>query len=92
MFFRSEISPRIFHGQTQNNAGPHTLAGRRYIESPANGWRFFLFVRENKEVVYCALGPATKISIEGDRPMSVQWKLEVPLPMELFRLFSVLRA
>jgi len=24
-----------------------------------NGWRFFLFVRENKEAAYCALGPAT---------------------------------
>ncbi len=85
------ISPEIFHWQTQNNAGPDTPAGRRYIESPENGWRFFLFVRENKEAAYCALGSATKVHIEGDRPMSVHWKLEVPLPAELFRAFSVLR-
>jgi hypothetical protein len=86
------ISPELFHWQTQNNAGPDTPAGRRYIESPENGWRFFLFVRENKEAAYCALGPATKVHIEGDRPMSLHWKLEVALPMELFRAFSVLRA
>ena len=86
------ISPEIFHWQTQNNAGPDTPAGRRYIESPENGWRFFLFVRENKEAAYCALGPATKVLLEGDRPMSLHWKLEVALPMELFRAFSVLRA
>lgn len=86
------ISSELFHWQTQNNAGPDTPAGRRYMESPENGWRFFLFVRENKEAAYCALGPATKVHIEGDRPMSVQWKLEVALPMELFRAFSVLRA
>jgi superfamily II DNA or RNA helicase len=86
------ISPEIFHWQTQNNAGPDTPAGRRYIESRENGWRFFLFVRENKEAAYCALGPATKVHIEGDRPMSLHWKLEVALPMELFRVFSVLRA
>ncbi len=86
------ISPELFHWQTQNNAGPDTPAGRRYMESPENGWRFFLFVRENKEAAYCALGAATKVHIEGDRPMSVHWKLEVPLPMELFRAFSVLRA
>ena len=86
------ISPEIFHWQTQNNAGPDTLAGRRYMESPQNGWRFFLFVRENKETAYCALGPATRVHIEGDRPMSLHWKLEVALPMELFRSFSVLRA
>jgi hypothetical protein len=85
------ISPDIFHWQTQNHAGPDTPAGRRYIESPENGWRFFLFVRENKEAAYCALGPATKVHIEGDRPMSLQWKLDVGLPMELFRSFSVLR-
>ncbi len=86
------ISPEIFHWQTQNNAGPDTPAGRRYVESPDNGWRFFLFVRENKEAAYCAIGPATNVHIEGDRPMSVHWKLEVALPMELFRAFSVLRA
>jgi hypothetical protein len=86
------ISPELFHWQTQNNAGPDTPAGRRYIESPENGWRFFLFIRENKEAAYCAVGAVTKVSIEGDRPMSVQWKLEAPLPMDLFRSFSVLRA
>jgi hypothetical protein len=74
------------------HTGPDTPAGRRYIESPENDWRFFLFVRENKEAAYCALGPATKVHIEGDRPMSLHWKLEVALPMELFRAFSVLRA
>jgi hypothetical protein len=56
------ISPEIFHWQTQNNAGPDTPAGRRYIESPENRWRFFLFVRENKEAAYCALGPATRFT------------------------------
>jgi superfamily II DNA or RNA helicase/HKD family nuclease len=86
------ISPEIFHWQTQNSAGPDTTAGRRYSESPENGWRFFLFVRENKDAAYCALGPATKVQIEGDRPMSLQWKLAVALPMKLFRSFSVLRA
>ena len=86
------ISPEIFHWQTQNSAGPDTPAGRRYIESSGNGWRFFLFVRERKESSYAAIGPATQCSVEGDRPMSVHWKLEVPLPMDLFRSFSVLRA
>ncbi|HKI85549.1 MAG TPA: hypothetical protein VKA53_02275 [Thermoanaerobaculia bacterium] len=47
-------------------------------------------MRENKEAAYRALGPATEVHIEGDRPMSLHWKLEVPLPMELFRAFSVL--
>jgi hypothetical protein len=36
--------------------------------------------------------PATRGHIEGGRPMSLHWTLEVRLPMELFRAFSVLRA
>jgi hypothetical protein len=86
------ISPEIFHWQTQNNAGPETMSGRRYVESPENGWRFFLFVREARDCAYIALGQVRKISVEGSRPMSIQWRLEVPLPVELFRSFSVLRA
>jgi hypothetical protein len=52
----------------------------------------FAFRGGNKEAAYCAIGPATKVHIEGDRPMSLHWKLEVATPMELFRAFSVLRA
>jgi hypothetical protein len=55
------------------------------VSSPGNGWRYFLFVRERKEAAYCAIGPGTQIAIEGDRPMLLHWKLEVPSPMELFR-------
>ncbi|HRQ57413.1 MAG TPA: DUF3427 domain-containing protein [Azoarcus taiwanensis] len=56
------ISPERFHWQSQRTAGPDTVAGRRYIESPANGWRFQLFVRETRDHPYrpsarCCLNP-----------------------------------
>ena len=86
------ISPELFHWQTQNSAGLDTPAGRRYAESHENGWRFLLFVRETREDAYCAIGQVSQISIEGDRPMSIVWRLTDPLPAELFRAFSVLRA
>ena len=86
------ISPELFHWQTQNSAGPDTPAGRRYSESDQNRWRFMLFVRETRDDAYCAVGQVNKVSIQGDRPMSIVWRLEVPLPTELFRTFSVLRA
>ncbi len=86
------ISPELFHWQTQNSAGPDTPAGRRYAESPDNGWKFLLFVRETREDAYCTIGQVSRVTIEGDRPMSIVWRLEVPLPTELFRAFSVLRA
>jgi hypothetical protein len=86
------ISPELFHWQTQNSAGPDTNSGRRYAESPENGWQFFLFVRESREHAYSALGKVNRMSIEGDRPMSIIWRLAVPLSTELFRALSVLRA
>jgi superfamily II DNA or RNA helicase/HKD family nuclease len=85
------ISAERFHWQTQNSAGPDTSSGRRYVESSTNGWQFQLFVRPRKGDAYRACGRVTLESAEGDRPMSIVWKLEIPLPVRLFREFSVLR-
>jgi hypothetical protein len=87
------ISPELFHWQSQNSAGETTPAGRRYIESPGNDWRFQLFVRETTDHPFIALGPAYLEGIPtGSKPMSMVWKLERPIPTALFRRFTVLRA
>ena len=85
------ISAERFHWQTQNSAGPDTKVGRRYLESPDNGWQFQLFVRQTRKDPYRACGPVTLLQAEGNRPMSILWKLDVPLPARLFQAFSVLR-
>jgi hypothetical protein len=69
--------------------------GRRYLESvdtPANDWRFYLFVRENKDSAFAALGEAVLIKAEGERPISITWELKNAMPMELYRHFSILRS
>lgn len=89
------VSQTLFHWQSQVSAGTNTAAGRRYIESPGNGWRFQLFVRKNEDSPYRVCGPVTladENAVRGDRPLSIQWKLEVPLPPDLFGQFSVLRS
>jgi len=86
------ISAERFHWQSQNSAGPDTSGGRRYLESASNGWQFQLFVRPRKGEAYRACGPVTLESAEGNRPMSIVWRLQTPLPARLFREFSVLRA
>ena len=85
------ISPERFHWQSQNSASPNTAAGRRYLESPGNGWSFQLFVRRSKGEAYRACGPVTLERSDGERPMTVYWKLVVPLPVRLFQEFSILR-
>ncbi|MCK0510022.1 DUF3427 domain-containing protein [Aromatoleum buckelii] len=85
------ISPELFHWQSQRTAGPDTAAGSRYCESPGNGWQFQLFVREARGQAYRALGPVRLERCEGDRPLSITWRLERALPVGVFRRYSVLR-
>jgi hypothetical protein len=85
------ISPGRFHWQSQNSAGPDTPVGRRYLESPGNGWSFQLFVRTAKGKPYRACGPVTLERAEGEKPMSIYWQLAVHLPNQLFREFCILR-
>ncbi|MBK1689021.1 DUF3427 domain-containing protein [Rubrivivax gelatinosus] len=85
------ISAERFHWQSQNSAGPDTPGGRRYLDSAANGWQFQLFVRPRKGEPYRACGRVVLESAEGDRPMSIVWRLVAALPARWFREFSVLR-
>ncbi|MDD3354411.1 DUF3427 domain-containing protein [Zoogloea sp.] len=85
------ISAERFHWQSQNAASPETPAGRRYLDSPSNGWRFQLFVRTAKGTPYRACGPVVLEEAAGSKPMNIHWRLEVPLPNHLFREFSILR-
>ena len=86
------ISPELFHWQSQNNAGPDTATGRIYTQSATNGWRFQLFVRESAEHPFIALGPVVlEGAPTGAKPMSMVWRLARPIPLDMFRRFSVLR-
>lgn len=85
------ISTALFHWQTQHSAGPDTPAGQRYLDRSNQRWSFQLFVRERRGEPYHACGPVELDHAEGDRPMSITWRLGVPLPARLFRQFSVLR-
>ncbi len=85
------VSAERFHWQSQNAAGPDTPSGRRYLESPGNGWSFQLFVRCAKGEPYRACGPVVLERAEGEKPMTIYWKLRVSLPISLFQEFSILR-
>jgi hypothetical protein len=74
------ISAELFHWQSQSGVSPESPTGRRYIEQTANGWRFFLFVRPTVDDAYTNLGPVRYVSHSGSRPMSITWRLEVPIP------------
>ena len=65
-------------------------SGKRYIESPSNGWTFHLFVRTDPEGAYAYAGPVAYVSHEGDRPIAITWRLEHALPAALFQRYATL--
>lgn len=85
------ISPDRFHWETQSTASIDRPSGRRYVESPENGWSFFLFVRTRPREPFSFLGPAVRDSHSGDRPIAITWRLEHPMPAALFDRYASLR-
>jgi superfamily II DNA or RNA helicase/HKD family nuclease len=79
------ISPSKFHWETQNSTRPGSVIGRQYLESPRNGWRYFLFVRRGPDDPYFALGQAIQEQISGASPMAIIWRLTQPMTIELFQ-------
>jgi superfamily II DNA or RNA helicase len=83
-------SPSLFHWETQSIASVNRPSGKRYIESPVNGWTFYLFVRTDPDAPYAFCGPVEYQSHEGDRPIAITWKLSSPLPAVLYSKFATL--
>ncbi len=84
------ISPTLFHWETQAAASASRPSGRRYLESPGNGWSFFLFVRSDPDAAYAFLGPVRLESSTGDRPIGITWRLDHAMAGALFDRFATL--
>jgi hypothetical protein len=84
------ISPTLFHWETQSAASSSRPSGRRYIESPGNGWSFYLFVRTDPDAAYAFAGPARHVSHTGDRPIAITWVLQHALPAGLYQEYATL--
>jgi hypothetical protein len=74
------ISPELFAWETQNRANPGNRLGQRFTESPGNGWRFFLFVREPPNHEFAALGEVRLERWERCEkgPIPIVWRLLSP--------------
>ena len=85
------ISPDLFHWESQTRQRPGQPAIERYINHEAEGTSVLLFVREQRKAElgtapFFFLGPATYVSHAGERPVSFTWRLQTPMPEELFEV------
>lgn len=83
------ISKDLVHWQSQSATRAESATGQRYQHHAAGGSHVMLFARlRNEDRAFTFLGPATYVSHESERPMSITWRLAVPLPGDLFAAFA----
>jgi hypothetical protein len=64
------------------------------VHHQERGSLVLLFVRDGKTnemgtEPYMFLGPATYVSHTGDRPIGIIWKLDAPMPLDIFSAAKV---
>lgn len=82
------VSPAEFRWQSQNRTSRDSEPGRRLADHEARGIGVHLFVRpvakrsgETQPFVYC--GPLRFMRWEGDNPITIWWRLNTEVPVEL---------
>lgn len=87
------INEWMFHWQSQSTTASTSKTGQRYIHHLEEGSKILLFVREykNDQVLnngagaYTFLGTANYVKHTGDRPMSITWRLDRPIPAKFLK-------
>jgi superfamily II DNA or RNA helicase len=83
------INRELIHWESQSMTSASSATGQRYQNHVAEGSVVMLFARRNtSERAFWCLGPARYVEHRGSRPMAVTWRLEVPLPGDLFAEFA----
>jgi superfamily II DNA or RNA helicase/HKD family nuclease len=83
------VSRQLVHWESQSVTRADSETGRRYQHHVALGTSVMLFARlQQNDRAFWFLGPAVYVSHEGERPMAIIWRLEYPLPGDLFAQFA----
>ena len=83
------LSRELIHWESQSGTRADSPTGRRYQQHTALGSHVLLFARlKADERAFYFLGPGTYVRHEGETPMAVTWRLQHPLPGDLFQLFA----
>lgn len=87
------ISRSEFQWQTPNNTSQSSNVGKNIIYNKERGIRLHLFVRKYKEIdkkvqPYIYIGKANTIDFEGEKPITVRFKLENKISESLYTEFT----
>ena len=83
------ISRDLIHWESQSVTRAGSPTGQRYQHHAARGTTVMLFARgRNDERAFYFLGPAKYMKHESEQPMAITWRLDHPLPGDLFAAFA----
>jgi len=91
------ISEDLFHWQTQSTTSVDSPTGKRYISQRPGIGQVLLFVRKTQRNLsgiaapFTYLGKANYVRHYGDRPVSIIWELEEPMPLQILEASGALR-
>jgi superfamily II DNA or RNA helicase/HKD family nuclease len=83
------LNERLFHWQSRSGATVDSDDARRLLERGAAAPLLFVREREKDDrgvtLGFQYLGPVELASASGERPITIEWKLQFPMPLELLR-------
>ncbi len=83
------ISRELLHWETQSQTSQESETGQNFIHHKARGYQIFFFARSKKKTEYVTmpftfLGPAQLVEYKSERPIQMVWRLDHPMPAEMF--------
>ena len=85
------LSETQFHWQSKSDTTQDSTRGRRHLDPVGEKCTALLFVRERNDerpgvtMAFCYLGPVEPEKAEGERPITMQWRLRFAMPAALLR-------
>ena len=83
------ISADLFHWESQNSTTLNSAVGRRYIEGTSHVLLFTRAARNDEfggGAPFVCLGTATSTEHHGERPISITWSLDRPMPQPVLQV------
>lgn len=89
MYADYPISREIMHWESQANTPQYTETGQNLIHHVERGYTILIFARDVKKrnglaVPFSYLGPATRMTYQGERPIQMVWRLSNLMPAGMF--------
>ena len=85
------ISRELIHWESQSVTRAASDTGQRYQKHEKQGSQIMLFARERADDrAFYFLGPASYVRHQSEQPMAITWRLQVPLPGDIFAAFATI--